>query len=648
VTLIKPYVAALLGHLEAAWLAEDAQGTVVGAGGGFSHLFGLSDSDHELEGRPASEVFTRVAEGNFIDSDGFVEGTRRLAKALRGVSGEPLTTIRHARIERDLIVVDEGAEAQGVIWCFRAQDVNPDEVRFARADAPDGSDDLLQAPTAEMVLAAMPTQVAVFSASGTYMYVSPSAVRDPETRAWMIGRTDVEYGLRRGLNPALVERRREHLWRSISTGEAASFEETITSREGEKLYFKRFYFPVAVDGGAVRYVLAYGLDVTAERVAALRLERSQKMDTVGQMAGEIAHDLNNALTVVSGFSALLREVLTEDAKQVEFLDKVENAAAHAADITRQLLEFSRSELEEAETASLHESIADAVVMVSGLVGPDVAVVPELARGSFVVPVGGGRLQQLLVNLIINARDAMKGAGRVTIRTRAVDLTGEEAARAAAVLPGSYVELSVSDTGPGMAPDVMARAFEPFFSTKARGKGTGLGLAVVQRVLSDVHGAVRLDSPPGEGLTVCMLFPVRGASDVAGRPAMDSVDVPGGDSGELTILVADGAPDVLALVAHALGNAGHRVVEAMSCEEVTNIVEQLGETHLDLVVTEIALPDGDGRDVVARLKSGMPHLATLFLASGVDHGVRGDPVLLKPFSVGALARAVREATQGRRG
>ncbi len=404
-------------------------------------------------------------------------------------------------------------------------------------------------------------------------------------------------------------------------------------------------FPVEVrisgffEGGR-RLAVAVARDITARKLeegARQRTEEqarvSQKMEAIGRLAGGIAHDFNNLLTVISGHCELL---LTSGAGGVApqgDLLAIRDAAESAARLTGQLLSFSRQAVIEPRLLDVNDVVRATTLMLGRLLGETVSLQLTLAPLLYDVRADAGQLEQVIVNLTLNGRDAMPEGGTLTITTEAVELTTHEV-----LAPGSYVALRVTDTGVGMTEAVKARVFEPFFTTKDMGRGTGLGLATVFGIVAQAGGTVQVDSTPQAGSTFTVLLPAV-TSVGAARPAGGATAaVPGGHE---TILVAEDEEGVRRLTERVLTGLGYRVITGRSGLDAVAAAEA-HDGLIDALLTDVVMPDLGGRALADRLRARQPSLRVLFM-SGYTDDTRlpdGAPFLPKPFTASALASALR--------
>ncbi len=384
-------------------------------------------------------------------------------------------------------------------------------------------------------------------------------------------------------------------------------------------------------------------DVTEQKRLEAQLRQTQKMEALGQLASGIAHDFNNLLMVIFGNGELLEMTLPRDAPQRESIDQISRAAERAAALTRQLLAFSRKQVPEFSIVDLNALVTDAEKMLRRLIGENVRLQTVLQPNLSRVQIDRGQMDQVIMNLAINARDAMARGGSLTIETGEAELNLNYAKNQPEPHPDRYVVLSVSDTGCGMSPEVQARIFEPFFTTKPMGQGTGLGLSVVHGIVKQNQGYIALESVSGRGTTFKIYLPP------AGMPLASAVesDSSGPVGGSETILLAEDEEPVRAVTALMLETLGYRVLQAESGEEALSVANE-NHKKIDLLMTDVVMPDMSGRELADKLWYFHSDLKVLFQsgytgAAVLRHGVQHAEVafLQKPFGIGLLARKVRE-------
>ncbi|MBP3956043.1 PAS domain S-box protein [Gemmata sp. G18] len=383
-------------------------------------------------------------------------------------------------------------------------------------------------------------------------------------------------------------------------------------------------------------------DVSERRRLEEQYRQAQKMEAVGQLAGGVAHDFNNLLTVINGYSDIILASLHAHDSVRPMVEEVKKAGTRAADLTRQLLAFGRQQVLQPKVLDLNDVIKGVTQMLRRLIGEDIVLVLHPDPGLLRVKADPGQLGQVLMNLAVNARDAMPIGGALTIETRNVTLGAGTAVDGAEVRSGAYVRLSVSDTGTGMTDDVRRHIFEPFYTTKEQGKGTGLGLATVYGIVKQSGGHIEVETAVGRGTTFRVYLPGTSALMPGENPA-DSTAPKGA---EVVLLVEDEA-GVRALAQLALRKRGYTVLAAGDAEEAMTVAAQ-SDRPVDLLLTDVVMPGMGGRALAARLLADQPWLKVLYMSGYTDdavvrHGVESAQVnfLQKPFTPSGLARKVRE-------
>jgi two-component system, cell cycle sensor histidine kinase and response regulator CckA len=383
-------------------------------------------------------------------------------------------------------------------------------------------------------------------------------------------------------------------------------------------------------------------DVTDKRQLEEQLRQAQKMEAIGRLAGGVAHDFNNLLTVIRGSCDFLLEGLPERSAAREDVDEIRKAADAAAALTRQLLAFSRQQVVQPKLVLVEEVLANNGKILRRLIGEDIKLNMVLSSTPSTVRIDPGQLEQIVINLAVNARDAMPVGGQVTIETRAVEIDDSYARTHSAVTPGRFVMIGVSDTGVGMDERTRARIFEPFFTTKEAGKGTGLGLSTVYGIVKQAGGMVGVYSEPGHGATFKIYLPIVDAT-AAGPQEGAPAAVPRGTE---TVLVVEDAPGVRSVVRISLERRGYTVIEAAGGQDALRILADRAR-HIDLLVTDVVMPEMSGRQLVDRVRTLRPDVKVIYMSGYTDeavvrHGVleAGVNYIQKPFSPDELGRMVR--------
>jgi two-component system cell cycle sensor histidine kinase/response regulator CckA len=393
--------------------------------------------------------------------------------------------------------------------------------------------------------------------------------------------------------------------------------------------------------GDTRHFTGVVRDLTERRKLEAQVHQAQKMDAIGRLAGGVAHDFNNLLTVINGYAEIL---LTSPALSGSLhtpVAAIRDAGERAAGLTAQLLAFSRKAVTEPRILDFNDVVARAEKLLRRLIGEDIYLTTVLDPALCRVKVDPTQLEQVILNLAVNARDAMPRGGRLTIQTRNIELRKEDASRSTDCQPGPYVQLVLADTGHGMTDEVKARIFEPFFTTKGPGKGTGLGLATVYGIVKQSGGHIGVESEVGVGSTFKVLLPA-----VAAQPRRASLSAflppPGGTE---TILLVEDDDVVRGLAQVALEQQGYKVLQAGNGTEAVGVVDHhAGPVHL--LVTDVVMPGMGGRQLADTLRPRFPVLRVLYASGYTDdavvrHGIADtDAFLQKPFTPTTLARKVR--------
>ena len=407
---------------------------------------------------------------------------------------------------------------------------------------------------------------------------------------------------------------------------------------------------LALDGDVISTVMmdVTSLRQTAEERARLeeQLRHAQKLEAVGRLAGGVAHDFNNLLTAITGFGTVLRDALPPDHPDRECADAILHSAERAAHLTQSLLAYSRKQVLRPRAIDLRETVRNVERLARRVLGEDVELTVSLADQRLTVLADAGQIEQVLLNLCTNARDALPRGGRIAIRTDEVVVSEADARALELARPGRYARVAVTDSGVGMSREVQDRIFEPFFTTKAAGKGTGLGLSIVYGIVRQHEGAVRVRSAPGAGSTFTILLPAAvGLVDGAQAAAEPIARAPGGSE---TILVAEDEPLVRKVIRTALERAGYAVLEAEDGEVAVEVFRRHHE-RVKLCVLDVVMPRLNGREALAAIQAIAPgaraifasgYAADVLTAKGIDEG--GAVLVQKPIAPVELLRVVRAA------
>jgi two-component system cell cycle sensor histidine kinase/response regulator CckA len=405
--------------------------------------------------------------------------------------------------------------------------------------------------------------------------------------------------------------------------------------------------PVRDPQGRAAFVEVMAEDVTEKRVLEQQLRQAQKMEAVGRLAGGIAHDFNNLLTVIGGHCEMLRKRLGPDHRLDRNAAEVQKAAERAAALTQQLLTFSRKQVVQPAVLDLNEVLAGMESMLRRLIGEQIELITTPAPGLGHVKADRGQIEQVILNLALNARDAMPKGGKLIIETSDEDLDEVYARHHPGARPGSYIMLAVSDSGVGMDKDTQARIFEPFFTTKETGRGTGLGLATVYGIVKQSEGYIWAYSEPGQGSTFKVYLPRVEEAVEETRPR---VPVAASTRGTETILVVEDEEPLRKLVREFLEANGYRALEAGSGEEGLRLAERY-EGPIHLLMTDMVMPGMSGQDLAKRLTASRPQTKVLYMSGYTDDAMvhqrgfhPGRLFLQKPFTLDTLARKLRDVLQ----
>ncbi|MHC5539452.1 hybrid sensor histidine kinase/response regulator, partial [Singulisphaera rosea] len=390
-------------------------------------------------------------------------------------------------------------------------------------------------------------------------------------------------------------------------------------------------------------IVASWSDITERKSLEDQFRRAQKMEAFGQLAGGVAHDFNNLLTIINGYSELLLQRLPQDDPSRKLISEIYKAGERSAGLTRQLLMFSRQEVLATQVLDLNEVLADTDKMLRRLIGEDVRLTTTLESEPWAVRADLGQLEQVLLNLAVNARDAMPEGGRLTIETQNIELDAAYVRTHEGARAGEHILLSVTDTGSGIPPDALANIFEPFFTTKEPGKGTGLGLATVYGIVKQSGGHIVVYSEVGIGTTFKVYLPrVEKASEVSKAPSRK----PPLSHGTETILLAEDEAGVRTLTSYVLAQCGYKVLEANNGDEAVRVAAGY-DGPINLLITDVVMPGAGGRAVAERMTEQYPGMRVLYMSGYTDdavirHGVLrvGVNFIQKPFTPFALASKVR--------
>jgi signal transduction histidine kinase/CheY-like chemotaxis protein len=422
------------------------------------------------------------------------------------------------------------------------------------------------------------------------------------------------------------------------------------SEEEEVRIFLASYYPLEAQHGGTEWVGCMVSDVTERRVAAALLVQAERMEAVARVAGGVAHEVNNMMTVITGFSGFLQESLPADDPRAADVAEIRRAADRAAGITRQLLAYSRQQVLQPTPLDLNAVVQQSVPALARLLGPEVEIEVHPAPDLGLVRADRAQLEQVLVNLALNSRDAMAARGRFTVATENVTVRpGQRQYPPGLRMPeGRYVRLTVSDTGHGMDPATRARVFEPFFTTRAASQRSGLGLATVYGIVKQSGGYIWVYSGVGEGTSFKIDLP-----EFAGlAPELPAVAAPASPRGAETILIVEDEPAVRRMTTRVLRGQGYAILEAENGAEALEVLAR-ATGPVDLVLSDVVMPVLNGGELGERLAAERPELRVLFMSGYTDDDIvrrgllrPGSPFLQKPFMPEDLSRKVREVLDAR--
>jgi PAS domain S-box-containing protein len=429
------------------------------------------------------------------------------------------------------------------------------------------------------------------------------------------------------------------------------YEVRIRSKTGQDV-MGEFTVTPQIQDGQVTGVLGIARDITERKQLEEQLRQAQKMEAVGRLAGGVAHDFNNILTAINGYSELLAKGMDERDPHHRYVEEISKAGNRAASLTRQLLAFSRKQVLQPLVLDLNTAVADIEKMLRRLIGEHIELKTVRQDGLGFVKADPGQMEQVLLNLTINARDAMPDGGTLTIETANVTLDQDSARLDADIKPGDYVMLAISDTGIGMTEEVKRHLFEPFFTTKAKGKGTGLGLATCFGIVKQSGGHITVESQPGKGATF-RIYLHRVGETVPGIPASSPNATTLPRARNETVLLVEDEPSVRRLASLELRELGYNVMEAAGGDEALELARQRDTEGVDLLLTDVVMPQMSGKELADKIRAAHPRTKVLFISGYTDDVLgqkditnRDAALLQKPFNRSALAHKVREVLDGR--
>jgi PAS domain S-box-containing protein len=467
----------------------------------------------------------------------------------------------------------------------------------------------------------------------------------------IIGKTDYDL-----VDKELADFYRDHDRKAIAAGNPSSNEEWVTfPDDGHRALLYTTKVPMYDSEGGLIGILGVGRDITGLKKAEeekikleSQLHQAQKMESIGSLAGGVAHDFNNKLSVILGHADLSLMRLESTHPLHAHLEEIRKAAEQSADLTRQLLAFARKQTIAPKVLDLNEIVASMLKMLQRLIGEDISLLWHPASSLWLIMIDPSQVDQILANMCVNARDSMTEGGSITIETGNCMIDEDYCSHYADVLPGEYVRLVVSDSGCGMANETLNHIFEPFFTTKEIGKGTGLGLATVFGIVKQNNGFINVYSELGMGTTFSIYFPRHMGKSDQSQQEGTMVSAPRGLE---TILLVEDEFAILNMTTMILTRQGYKVLQANTPAEAIRLAkENTGE--ISLLISDVIMPEMNGKDLANKLKSLCPHLKCIYMSGYTadaigQHGVldSGINFIQKPFSLADLATKVRDVLDG---
>jgi two-component system cell cycle sensor histidine kinase/response regulator CckA len=483
--------------------------------------------------------------------------------------------------------------------------------------------------------------IAVVDTSGQRLYNSPSYQKLLGYSQEELGKTSAFEQIHADDRTAVVEAANE----ARRTGMGRTVQYRIRHKDGRWLTLESTASVVRNRDGDVEKLVIVNRDITERKQLEEQLNRSQKLEAIGRLSGGVAHDFNNLLGLIIGYSEALQERVPPDDPYREAVDEIQNAGKRAAALTQQLLAFSRKQVLEPRNLSLNAIIVDIEKMLRRLVGEDIRIELLLAPDTGTVKADRSQIEQVILNLVVNARDAMPDGGKLTVETGNSTLDRSTVLRHPYVIPGPYAMLKVTDTGCGMDAELQSHIFEPFFTTKEKGKGTGLGLATAYGVIKQSGGYIWVDSEVGKGTAFRIYLPEVNAM----AEAVPEVKAPAKVAPERrTILIVEDERSLRKLTRKTLSDAGHKVFEAGDASEALEVSRKT-EGAIDLLLTDVIMPGMSGKKLADVLLTERPGIGVLYMSGYTDgeiatQGVleQGTAILRKPFTRDELMRQVENA------
>ncbi|MBI4834795.1 MAG: PAS domain S-box protein [Planctomycetes bacterium] len=436
----------------------------------------------------------------------------------------------------------------------------------------------------------------------------------------------------------------ENMWRTILSGKPFSAEFTNRKKNGELYYEEKTITPVKDARGIITSFVSIGDDITAQKNMENQLMQSQKMEAVGSLAGGIAHDFNNILTTIQGYTDLVMEELDRQSPLYEDMEHIKNASRRATKLTHQLLLFSRKKPRELANIDINTIIDNMLPMLQRMIGENIKILPELAAGPSMIKADEGNIEQVLMNTVINARDAMSKGGIINLKTENLSIDEEYCKNVIQARPGEFICLSITDTGAGIDKGTISRIFEPFFTTKEKGKGTGLGLATVYGIVKQHQGWINVYSEPGHGTTFRVYLPV--TKETTQTKKKSDIITPEKGNGEKILLVEDDDA-IRDFTFKILSKNGYHVSPASMVKEALDIfLKEKG--GFDLLLSDMVLPDKTGLELAEQLRTAKPNLPIIMSSGYTDNKIglngpaeKGYKFIQKPYNTLHLLKMIKE-------